>query len=345
MTDSYSFPVEPRRSKNQIEHDFGLLKSRNAKDPSLHFRIAATKKWQMVDVPAQSLNPEMPLVSLGLFRRMNEPPAEAEVIAALLPREIDPANWLAIYLKNHGFKLLQMRRLPSPTGEVGDVLAEVEVDSKTYVARSLAIKDGARVFAVVCQVESDGYEQVAEEFLMAVSKFNLLNPSRQRYAEPMKVEEISAPVSCQFLFPESWLKKEDSTPPPGGASFSFINVRQDKWAGQFTFAAVRHTDEENYQGLLANYLEQLDENDIEVEAGDLTAANAPDFMGMWSGTLRAVNDDEEPLEIRCVILKHQQAWFLFAMIGPAWEQDAEAQSINYRAFRLSLETFSAASNT
>lgn len=341
MSDLYLFLTEPISSKNQIEHNYSLLNNTMSKDPSLHFQVAVTKKWKMVNIPLQSLGLENPYINLGLIRRMSDPAAEIEIIAALTPREIDPANWLVLHLKNYNFKILQMERLDSPTGEVGDILAEIKLDSKTFVARALSIKDGDRIFAVICQVESGGYEEVAEEFFMAISKFNLLNPSGKKFAEQMKTHEIISPVNCRFLFPESWLQRDDSDPPPRGSSFSLINVKGDKWAGQFTFAAIPHEYEETYEGLLSNYLEQLDENDIEVEPGKLVSVpNVSGFKGMWSGILSAENDDEEPLEIRCAILEHPQAWFLFAVIGPDWELDPEAQSINYRAFRLSLESFS-----
>lgn len=343
MDKNYSFPTSIISSKDKIERDFLLLNNTKATDKSLHFKIGMSKKWKMADIQIQELSEENPLVTLALFRRVENPVAEIEVIAAQIPCEIDPANWLVIHLKNHGFKLLQMQRLPSPTGDVGDILAEVETDSGTFVARALAIKDGSRVFSVVCQAQDNNYEEVAEEFYMAISKFNLLNPTGQKYAEPMKPYQIKLPINCKFLFPEVWVEKKDSSPPPFGSAFSLVSFLKGNWMGQFTFASIRRQDEVSYEGLYSNYLEQLEENDIEVEPIALNpSATGAGFDGMWSGILSAVTDEDEPLEVRCCILAHSSAWLLFAIAGPDWELSPEAQSINYRAFQIALETLSLA---
>lgn len=340
MTKPLSFPIKLIRSNEQIEKEFLLVNHTIAEDPTLHFTIALSKQWKMMDISIETLNDDNPLVTLALFRRTGSPEAEIEVTAAKIPREVDPANWLALHLKNHYFKILQMRRLPSPTGDVGDTLSELTYKSRTSVARSLAIKDDSRVFAVHGQVEAHGYEKVAEEFYIAISKFNLLNRSNQKFAEPMKPYIINAPIKGEFLFPKSWAEQPDSDPPPKGTSFSLINLRNDNWAGQFTFAAIRRRDEPNYKDLFSNYLGQLNKNGIEVELSDLEPmTDVAGFKKGWAGVLSASNDNES-LEIRCCILEHSDTLLMFAMIGPDWESDAEAQSVNFRAFRISLETLS-----
>ncbi|HEX8336025.1 MAG TPA: hypothetical protein VF621_04805, partial [Pyrinomonadaceae bacterium] len=178
---------------------------------------------------------------------------------------------------------------------------------------------------------------LAEEFLAAVSTFRPLNPSGRRFAEPLKTYGAAAPLGCAFAFPESWAELPDPTPPPGGAAFSLVNERAGEWAGQFTFAAVGRQHETSYAGLLANYLGQLRENGVEVEADALKPSAAPPFAGMWSGVFAAQRGGD-PLEVRCAILEHARAWLLFALVGPDWDLDPEANAVNRRAFRLSLET-------
>lgn len=340
MDDSLSFPTEFSGPPQEVEETFVLWEHTLPADPSLHFAVAITRDWRVLEVPTEPPTAESPLVTIARLRRVAAPEAEMEIVAAHLPREIDPADWLLIHLRSHQWRVQRMRRSPSPTGEAGDALSAVNIKGEGFVARTLAVKDDTRVYALHCQTARPSYEALAEEFLAAVSTFRLLNPSGKRFAEPLKTHNVTAPLACAFAFPESWLELPDPTPPPGGASFSLVNVRGEEWGGQFTFAAVGRQHETNYAGLLANYLGQLRENGVEVEAETMTPRPAPPFAGMWSGVFAAQRDGDS-LEVRCVVLEHARAWLLFAMIGPDWELDPESNAINRRAFRMSLETLDA----
>lgn len=342
MSQELPFILDPIRPLSAVGRDFKRLTYTRGDDPSTHFTVAVAEGWGLVDVPAIAPTPEDPLATVALLRRAGGPEAEIRVFAAHLPREIDPADWLVLYLERAGHKILQMRRLPSPTGEAGDALSLLAAGRENFAARSLAVKDGPRVYVVQGVVERGGYLKVADELLMAVSTFDLLNPTRERYAEPMRLYEVAAPLRCEFLFPESWVVLADAAPPPGGSSFSLVNVRGETWAGQFTFAAVPHGLELNQQGLVSNYVGQLRENGVEVESEEASPRPAPPaFRGMWTATF-AARLEGEPLELYCCVLEHARAWLLLAMIGAHRATDAEARAINYRAFRLSLETLTLA---
>jgi hypothetical protein len=338
MSEELSFPTEPTKARQPGE-EYVLWEHTLPVDPALHFSVAITRDWRVMVMPSRSPTEEVPLSTVAVLRRDAEPEAEVEVLTALIPREIDPADWLILHLTNHQYEILRMRRMPSPTGEAGDALSVVSLKSQNFAARSLAVKDGPRVFVMHCQAARQSYEAVAEEFLTMISTFRLLNPTCERFAEPVDVVRVEKPLECQFIFPASWVEVPDSSP-PGGTSFSRINTRGDDWAGQFTFAAIPHELESSHEGFLSNYTGLLRENGVDVEAGELTTNTPqPPFRGVWSGALRAERNGD-PLEIRCCIAEHANAWMLFAVIGPDWEADPEARAINHRAYSLALETFS-----
>lgn len=340
MDDSLPFPTEFGGPPQEFAETYVLWEHTLPRDPSLHFAVAVSRDWRVLDAPAAAPTPESPLATVARLRRGAAPEAEMEVVAAHVPREIDPADWLLIHLREHQWRVLDMRRSPSPTGEAGDALSSVNVKGQGFVARTLAVKDGARVYALHCQTGRHSYAGLAEEFLAAVTTFRLLNPTGERFAEPLKTYRADAPLECAFAFPASWPEVPDPSPPPGGAAFSLVNLRGAEWAGQFTFAAVARYHETSYAGLFANYLGQLRENGIEVEADALTPRPAPPFAGMWSGVFAASRDGDS-LEVRCAVLEHARAWLLFSLVGPDWEIDPEANAINRRAFRMSLETLDA----
>ena len=278
------------------------------------------------------------MASIGLLRRVAVPEADLEVQLALLSREVNPADWLELYLQQGGHKTLRERRLQSPFGEVGDVLTKVIIDSKTYVERSMAIKDGPRLFLVQGRVGESGYPKVAEEFLIAFQTFALTNPSGEHFVEPMAIYKFDAPLAAKFLFPKSWNFKEDPHPLPGGTTFSLLNVRANQSFGQFTFAAIPRGTAEDHQKSAELYLHELRKNGITVPDQKLEQGASPaGFQAIWESKLSGQKNGQK-LDIQCCILEHQNAWLLFAVTGPDKETNVEAQMINSRACRVALET-------
>lgn len=342
MNQALPFILDTIRPLSAVASDFARYAFTEGADPSLHFSLALTEDWGAVDAPARPPTPEEPFANVATLRRTAEPEAEIKVFAAHLFREVDPADWLLLYLGRSRHRVLEMRRMPSPTGEAGDVLSEYTEAGGGRACRSLAVKDGARVFVVQCTAGRQAYMQVADEFLVAVSTFGLLNPTGQRYAEPMKVHQVDGPAPCEFLFPESWVEQPDPEPPPGGASASLLNLRGEAWVGQFTFAAVPRGLEADHAGLVANYVGQLRENGLEVGAAELAPQPpAPPFKGIWGGAFGA-SLEGVPLEVYCYVIEHERAWLLFALVGARGDSDPEAQAINLRAFRVALQTLTPA---
>lgn len=338
MNQTLPFILETIRPLSAVAADFRRFRHERGPDPSVHFGLAVTEEWAVEDVPVRTPTPEEPFVTIGALRRVAEPEAEIRVSAAHLEREVDPADWLLLYLKSRRRRVLEMRRLPSPTGEAGDVLSQLTEAAQNSVSRSLAVKDGSRVFVVECSVEASGYLRVADEFFVAVSTFAPLNPTGQRYAEPMSLRQYGQPLPCEFLFPGSWVEQPGDAPTPQVASTSLLNLRGETWAGQLTFAAVARGLEADHRGLVANYAGQLAENGLEVEAAELTPRQPPPgFGGAWGGAF-AASLEGVPLEVHCQVFEHPGAWVLFALVGAHRDSDPEAWAINLRALRVAAET-------
>jgi hypothetical protein len=343
MSQALPFILDPIRPLSAVAADFARFSHERGEDPATHFSLALTEDWGVVDAPVQSPTPEEPFALVATLRRAERPEAEIKVFAAHLYREVDPADWLLLYLKRRRDEVLEMRRLPSPTGEAGDALSLSAEAGRSRVSRSLAVKDGPRVFVVQCSVERASYLQVADEFFVAVSTFKLLNPTGQRYAEPMAIREVGAPLPCEFLFPGSWVEQPGEAAPPQVASFSLLNMRGETWAGQLTFAAIPRAFEPGQDGLVANYLGQLRENGIEVVEAELGRRPQPPapFKGAWGAAYEA-SLEGVPLEVHCHVVEHARAWLLFALVGAHRDSDPEAHAINLRAFRVAVQTLTPA---
>jgi hypothetical protein len=341
VAESFEFPEKTNRTKEELDKSY--LRVFHALSPSslCHFSLSLTSSWKAIDISAETPTPERRLATIGLLRRVSQPEAEIEIIAAAIPREIDPADWLELHLTQNRHQIIKSRRWSSRSGQVGDCLSTIDHEGSVYVTRSSAVKDDGRVFMVHCRVRWDGYTVVAEEFLMAILTFELTSPTGENYAEILTPYQTTAPIHCSIQFPASWVFKEDRVPPPGGTSFSLLNLRGQEWHGQFTFAAIPRELEDNYRGLLLNYFGELKRNGIRILEDQVGEEKCPEpFERMWAGILAGQRN--APMEIRCIILQHKRAWLLLALVGPAREAYPDAQMINSRAFRVALETLHAA---
>ena len=339
MNNSLPFPTTLDLTPEQIEREYVNIEHSLAKDKTCHFKLTASHDWKVVDIDSHPPTPQLPLGTIGLLRRVNPPEAEIEVIAADIPRELHPADWIEQHLRNFGQQLETMRRIPSAFGDVGDLLTTFRVGETNFVARSFALKDGSRIYALNCRVAHHDYQQIAQEFLMAMQSFELVSPTGEVFSEPMAKYPISAPIKGEFLFPASWTFQADPDLPPGGTSFSLLNLRQNELVGQFTYAAIEHDQERDHLGLIENYLEQLRHNEISIQTDDSSETKVlPGKMPRWDTVVYGRRHDVA-IEVRATVVEDSNAWMFFATVGPTKEADAEAHAINCRAFQLALDSF------
>ena len=338
MADTPRFPVELPAAQSVLQDWLISFSHTLAEDPRFHFRVVVTRDWKAIDLSPRIPSVEQPLATVGLLRRVNAPEADLEVACAQLPREMDSADWLELYLERSKHEILTGRRMPTRSGDAADVLSRAAGENGFFIFRTLTIKDGPFIFLLQGRVAESVYNRVADEFLLAVQTFALANPTGEPYSEPMDTYEVTMPMPAQFLFPASWEFKEDPHPLPGGTTFSLLNRRGDQCMGQFTFAAIPAEAEADHHGVLKTYVGELHNNGVQVPAPKIEPQEHPEsFEGLWGGACIAEKDGQ-PLDIRCCVARHPDGWLLFGLVGPNRGADAEANVINVRAFRLALET-------
>lgn len=348
MNQQNTFPTQLSNQEAETEHNYIQLSHTLVSNPLYHFSIVITKEWKVVQIETTTPSDKTAMGFIGLLRRVAHPRAEIEVNAFLIPREIHPSDWLRFWLENNGYQIETGRNIPSTYGMVGDYLSTRVINGEQYIYRSLAIKDGNRMFLLTCRVLQKDYSVLAEEFLMAIKTFQLLNPTQERFAEPVKIFHVEKPLTAQFLFPASWVYREDSTSPLNGTSFFLLNTLNNKVViGHFTLVMIPHEYEEDYRGIFQNYLEQIKSNGIKVEIKNLEPLFDvnENLQGVWEGTLSA-SKDNEALEMRCGVIEHQQAWVLFALIGPIPSKSGygspltarEIWMVNRRAYDIAWES-------
>ncbi len=326
-----------KRSREQLLEDYQIFEHDLAEDSSNHFRIAIGRNWKVVDIDQGPY--ESGLESVALFRRVESPLAEIEIFAAPILREVEPADWLDVFLLQREYQVVQQRRVEAPGGDNGDFLCTRELQGTKFAYRTMAIKDGDRIMAVQCRVAESDYATVDEEFLMALQTFCLLHPSDQLYAEPLATYPIPRPVPAAFQFPASWSMKIDDDAPVASTAFTLQNQREDAVVGQMTVLSIPRSYEESHRALLESYLDELRKGGVEISSADVTEKDTPSTAAkVRQGSLSAARSGV-PIVVYFATVEHPGAWTLLAMLSPSRDSDIESHSLNRRAFGLCVESF------
>lgn len=336
MNARFPFPTRVPFSKERVEAEYVRHTATRCPNPDFHFSLVLPREWQPVDVPAAPPQPEA-ASELALFRPPGVGGVEIAVTGVLLDREVAPADWLDLLLEGTGHEVLRERRGPTPGGDVLDALSKWTADGATYLGRSFTLKDRDRLFLLEARTSEGDYGRYANDFLMAIAGFQLLNPSDWPLAERLRSFSRREPSDVLLLYPESWTCSEDPTGGADAMNVSFNNVVGDRSAGQVNVLAVELSLELSPQGVVDRYLEEVRSSGVPAGEVVLVPAQPVDgFVEAWEGETRAFVDGGE-VEVRAFVGSRPDAWFLFAMLSPSRTTRADVWAINKRAFEVILQ--------
>jgi len=338
MTETLLFPTKISLTDDE-KSELQTYLSRITFDKLFHFKLELNNNWQPVPVPPNTPDMNTPIARLGQFKRVKLPYADIEIICFLCLRETHPADYLRILLKEQRNEILDYREWLTPSGLAGDFLVKKTNAEQETIYRYTAIKDGNRIFVLMCSVSSKYYNiQIANEFLVAVTTFGLINPSQVPYAERLKLFNYYQPVPVQFSFPRSWVLKPDKSPPDNGTSFTLLNYQNETTVGNIAFCAEPGNEKADIETLLRTYLGELGKNGLELPTYNLRRLKTESFEGLWTVNL-AAKQKNVPVDITVMLLLEQKAVFLIALVSPTIDADIEAWAVNRRALNIFLSTF------
>ena len=272
--------------------------------------------------------------------------ARIDVCAAVISREINPADWLTLTLRAAGHDVRKTRRGPGPAGDVADVLSVVPRPGGAVVARSLALKDGARIALVQAAAAEADYPALAEDFRVAVATFRLTGVLGLRYAETMNTWSAEAPVACRFLAPLSWTQMDMERPPDGGSGFHLLHEIDGRLLGQIAFGAFPPDAAPDHRELFRRVGTVVCAAGVVPAEGAWTGRTAEDGVsGVWTAAVAGSRagppggtTGAAPVDMRLVASRTPEAWFAFVLFGPGPEQAPWVHAVNARALQVAVET-------
>jgi hypothetical protein len=334
----WPFPTQIAVSPERLHRDFWRWLHTRCPDPAFHFAVALPGNWRPVDLPAEPPTPDRPFVCLALFRSLLIPRAEIEVSAALLPRDVAPADWLDIYLENRSESVLRRREKDAAGGPVADILSRRRTGQGPILSRWMAIKDGAHLFVLQARVQEGGYAQVAAAFFRAVAGFTLLHPGDWPLAEPLKTYSRDQPGDFLLCYLASWELEQAAL--NGNLLIAHLtNPGGQGTAGKLTFTAVARAEESSAQSLADTYVESLMQAGLRADRlllrpGPAVAA----FEATWEAMGEA-NAGDVGMEVRVTVGQASDAWYLFGLLGPSRRTCADVWAVNKQALGMARDYF------
>lgn len=209
--------------------------------PDLGFSVAVPRGWnlerQPVEGPPGPDDPVMPIArflpggpdSLGGREGM-----ELVLWAVYLPREIHGWDWLRSWIVSQGFEPIDARQVATQYGIMGDALAMRTRDGLTRLHRLATFKDGDLIYLVDGRVPVRpdlDVDRAQEVFLMAVQRFGLLTPTRQKLAEAFEWVTLGGAGGPRLLVSGLWRRRPAGDVPDGGDALVIENPLEDGVAG------------------------------------------------------------------------------------------------------------------
>lgn len=334
------FPTEVTMDEKRLASTFEKAEIRGGLAEAEQFQIVLeSRSWTRLPAGPPLPSVELPVLqSLARFGR-EAPKGFIEIYHTSLAAEVAPADWLERFTQELGWREVTSRTLRSRYGRVKDALYRYETNLKVVMARAMAIKDGKSLFLFTATCFDGDYRALADEFLICMSGFRLLNPTRERYAEASREYPFERPVRVAFTYLESWTPKPDPTSHGDAASVSLRRQVNGQTVGRVDVSVVGERlapgPAEAAEAVISLYREQgLPIGDRTREATSLSEeAGWATYDCEFGGT-----KEEGSGRLLCRTLECPGAWITVTCLGPSREESAEVAATNRRAFEIAAET-------
>lgn len=310
--------------QEELRHDFIKITHTQIPDTKWHFETVVHKSTRMGPPPAKPPVAGGDVVQLAIFNRP-QPPCDLEVFGVHLTQDINPADWLDLWLERQGHaQVLSRKRFPSIGGTIGDVLARWQVEGVPWIGRFFVTKAGPRVFLLWARTAEADYAKLAEPIFLSIMSFRILDTSAGPLAEGVRWVNGNFPVPWKLALPASW----HGTVQPGNqqaAAFEAAFLAPaapnavPQILGKMSFAIIAPDLIKEGPALGANCLTALKSAGVIAESSEFAQEpHAEPYTAAWYLETKATLN-ANPVAVHGRILRHPKAWIAATVVSPARE--------------------------
>ena len=335
--------------RERLQAEFINVTVDRSPDPRWRFRVNLHRSTRIAAGGETAPTVGAPFQSLALLQRP-EPVADLEVFGLALPAEVNPADWLDLWIVRHGLEPVSSMPTSTPAGVFGDVVCRWNTPEGEFAGRFAALRFAERVFLLAMRAPRANYAAMADDFFAAMTSFLPLEVEPPTApAEPRATAMLPHPVTATCSLPASYALELNVSEPGRISAFSgdqqlIEAMPEDPAFGKLTFLLADLSLADHPGKAAGLYLEPLLRNPVTLhgdEFVELEAAPEP-FLQAWEivadATLAPPDAEPMPCELRCRILAHGTAWFVAGVLGPARHAAPIAWARNKRALDLVTST-------
>lgn len=137
------------------------------------------------------------------FRHSLSTSAEVRICISQLRWEAHAADWAEIWLTRTGHRRLYERRIPTPNGDIPDVLSIRGKGRNLRIFRTTALRNGVTLFVVQSAASPQEFEPLADEIMAILASARITTPSQTASIEAFRVHPLVQPAA-RFSHPISW---------------------------------------------------------------------------------------------------------------------------------------------
>lgn len=320
--DHESFTGVPRAS-------FVTTSSEGGPSERFHFSIATPRDLRRARL--EDLPPREGILAAFVDDRG----AEIAIYGDEVAHELSPADWAELRLERLGHQPWATREQDTPIGRMADLLTRRDQGGSTVIARTNAVKDGKRIFTIVCAAPEARYRELAASFFASLATFQLTQPEGAPRAEALLTYSYLEPAIASLMHPASFELMAD------GFDEDTFDVRLDARTEKGFLGSLHATvrKEEAPGRFVAEHFARLDAAGIRIDArGPLVDARAPegfaraftlDATGTWGTT---------PVLVQALVLVNDAATVLLATTGPTRAHDGYGWAVSRRALQIARDT-------
>ena len=341
---AFDFPTSDRLGKAAVEREFLRVSDRRAADPHLHFSLMLPKTWRPMDLPAAAPEADGGPVRLALYHPDGEDGQATAIDVAVvkLSREVDPADWLDLFLEASGLTVVNRRDAPAEGGRIPDRLTLNLDPANPQVARWLVLKNGPHLFVVQARTSVDRYLRLAEVFFFAATQFQLLDPLDWPLAESLATFSRHDPGNFLLMYPASWERQGDPFNHPTFLELTILNPLGGKSLGQLYFATAARTPTATPAKLVEEQVRAFEKAGVFAAPSPLGPGPAVEGIPeTWLTTFPAAGKGEV-FDVHLFVGQRPEWSYLLCLLTPTRRAMPSVWAINKRAFEVCLKYFKAA---
>jgi hypothetical protein len=260
--------------------------------------------------------PNGPMTSLALLNRP-DPPCDLEIFTQWLDAEIDPADWLNLWLPAHRITPISIKRAETLGGHIGDVLGSWNVDGAEWLGRFFCLKAGPRLALLWFRAPAPDYPRIADDIFLSMATFAFLDESPGPLAEKVRWIANAQPIPWRVAIPVSWDVKSE-TPNPNCASFQanlLSTATPPILLGKLSYAVTSADQATTYEAALAQAIAAVTEAGVKLSSDrTVTEKPSPPFTESWL-VFATADIAGQPGEFRCRILRHPKVWVMAVVLS------------------------------